>query len=349
MNNKLANTLGIMLSEALPQVSDSGIQQLVEMLAFPSRQASLKIISNLLNEGGSASELLAALMHGRDVVLQDRMAAIPSTDMDQQHEEMQRILLHFDRIYMSLIHAIEQCRHQQLDALKAQLADEGQALMLSKARNIWLKAGCIEFYNYFDEMPVIANVTVRDIREDGVSVSLTKELALTIAAGEHRCYAHVRLPNSKLCLRMGVESASRNAVHWKNAGIMEIAKERRRHIRILCVEHQKAIVRRPHGPKWDITIRDFSSTGLGIVGEDQLPGKVGDMMHCSFQMRRTTFDLKGAIRWKSEGDSGKTRLGLELNTDHISMQKLQHEASLQQKEALGRLQMRGVPDCLIRS
>jgi len=346
MNNKLTDTIEATLTKTFPRVSDASIQQLAGLLASPSKRSSRKIFSNLLDEGCSATKLQAALMHSRDAVIQDR---IPAVSSNQQHDEMQKILLHFDRMQASLIHAIEQHWYQQLGILRAQLADEGTALMLSKARNAWLKSGCIEFYNYFDEMPVTASAAVRDIREDGISVKLTRELALVIAAGEHQRYAYIRLPNSTLCLRMVVETANRNAVHWKNAGILEIAKECRRHIRIRCVKRQDAIVRRPHGPKWNVRLQDFSATGLGIAGINRLPGKVGDMLYCKFQMKQTTFEVKGLIRWKSEAGSEKARLGLELSTDHICMQKLQHEASLRQKEVLGNLRMRGIPDCLVHS
>jgi len=349
MNNKLTDSIEATLTKTLPKASDASIQQLAGLLASPSRQSSLKIITGLLDDGCSATKLQAALMHGRDVILQDRMFAVPSTETNRQYEEIQKILLHFDRMQTSLIHAIAQHWNQQFDVLRSQLVDEGQALMLSKARNTWLKAGCIEFYNYFDEMPVIANADIRDVRDDSISVSRTRELALVIAAGEHQRYAHVRLPNSKLCLRMVVESANRNAVHWKNAGILEIARERRQHIRILCAERQTAIVKRAHGPKWDVNMRDFSATGLGMAAEDRLPGKVGDMLLCNFQVRRTAFEFKGVIRWKSEADSGNARLGLELSTDHVGMQKLQHEVALRQKEVLGHLYMRGTPDCLMYS
>jgi len=348
MNSKLTDTIEATLTNTLPGASGASIQQLAGLLASPSGQSSLKIIAGLLDDGCSATKLQAALMHGRDIILQDRMSAVSSME-PHQREEIQNILLHFDHMQTSLIHAIAQHWNQQFDTLRSQLADEGQALMLSKARNTWLKAGCIEFYNYFDEMPVIANADIRDVREDSISVSRTRELALVITAGEHQRYAYVRVPGSKLCLRMVVESANRNAVHWKNSGILEIAKERRRHIRILCAENQTAIVRRTHGPKWDVNMRDFSATGLGIAGENRLPGKVEDMLHCNFQVRRTTFELKGQIRWKSEADSGHARLGLELSTDHIGMQKLQHEVTLRQKEVIGRLHMRGMPDCLMYS
>jgi len=349
MISKLTDTIESTLTKTLPGASGASIQQLAELLASPSTQSSLKIIAGLLDDGCSATKLQAILMYGRDAVLQDRMSAVFSTETHQKYEEIQKILLHFDRMQVSLIHAIAQHWNQQFDTLRSQLADEGQALMLSKARNTWLKAGCIEFYNYFDEMPVIANADIRDVREDSISVSRTRELALVIAAGEHQCYAHVRLPDSQLCLRMVVESANRNAVHWKNAGILEIAKERRRHIRILCAEHQTATVRRAHGPKWDGNMRDFSATGLGIRSKGRLPGKVGTILHCSFKMGRVAFDLQGTICWKSKPDSGNPRLGLELSMDHIGMQKLQREVSLRQKEVLGRLYMRGMPDCLMYS
>ncbi len=349
MNSKLTDTIEAMLTKTLPGVSDVSIQYLAGLLASPSGQSSLKIIAGLLDDGCSATKLQTALMHGRNVILQDRVSAVSSMETYQLCEEIRKILLHFDRMQTSLIHAIAQHWDQQFDALRSQLVDEGQALMLSKARNTWLKAGCIEFYNYFDEMPVIANADIRDVRDDSISVNRTRELALVIAAGEHQRYAHVRLPNSKLCLRMAVESANRNAVHWKNAGILEIARERRQHIRVLCAEHQIAIVKRAHGPKWDVNMRDFSATGLGITAKDRLPGKVGDMLHCNFQVRQTTFEFKGVIRWKSEVDSGNARLGLELSTDHVGMQKLQHEVALRQKEVLGRLHIRGTPDCLMHS
>jgi len=349
MSNKLTDTVEATLTKTLSGVSDASIRQFAGLLTSPSGQSSLKIIAGLLDDGCSATKLQTALIHGRDIILQDRVSAVSSVETYQQGEEIRRISLHFDRMQMSLIHAIEQHWNQQFDVLRSQLANEGQALMLSKARNTWLKAGCVEFYNYFDEMPVIANVNIRDVREDSVSVNRTRELALVIAAGEHQCYAHVRLPNSKLCLRMIVESANRNAVHWKNAGILEIARERRQHIRILGAEQQTAIVKRAHGPKWDVNIRDFSATGLGIAAKDRLPGKVGDMLLCNFQVRQTAFEFKGVIRWKSEAASGNARLGLELSTDHVSMQKLQHEVTLRQKEVLGRLHMRGTPDCLMHS
>jgi hypothetical protein len=349
MNNKLTDSIEATLAKTLPKASDASIQQLAGLLASPSRQSSLKVITGLLDDGCSAIKLQAALMHGRNVILQDRVSAVSSMETYQLCEEIRKILLHFDRTQTSLIHAIAQHWDQQFVALRSQLVDEGQALMLSKARNTWLKAGCIEFYNYFDEMPVIANADIRDVRDDSISVNRTRELALVIAAGEHQCYAHVRLPNSKLCLRMAVESANHHAVHWKNAGILEIARERRQHIRILCAEHQTAIVKRAHGPKWDVNMRDFSTTGLGLTAKDRLPGKVGDMLHCNFQVRQTAFEFKGVIRWKSEVDSGNARLGLELSTDHVGMQKLQHEVALRQKEVLGRLHIRGTPDCLMHS
>jgi len=255
-------------------------------------------------------------------------------------------MLHFDRIQTALLNDVEKYWRTKLDDLHSKLIHEGQALMLSKASNTWLKAGQLDFYNYFEEIPIVASVIVRDVRENGISVGRTSDLVPVLVAGEHQRYAHVHLPHSELSLRMAVVGASRSAVHWRYAGILHVAKERRRDIRVKCSTPQAITVRRQHGPEWEATLRDFSATGLGNRNRGRLPGKPGDTLYCRFTMQHNKFDVTGCIQWKSDTPAA-SRIGLELATEYVSKQKLQYLVSQRQEKTRQQLQLRGTPDCLI--
>ncbi|MFQ5346140.1 MAG: PilZ domain-containing protein, partial [Mariprofundus sp.] len=288
----------------------------------------------------------AALLHAKEILMQPTLDQILSLPEPRRHKEFLKIFLHLDRAQASLLKVVEANWRDKFRRLQSRLQEASKEQMLNETYLTWQQEGEVEFYNFYNELPILARVPLRSIRDNVISVTRTDELDSVLTAGEHRRYAHVRLPHSEQCLRMYAEGASGNVVRWHEAGIMQIAKNKRLHIRVQCKEPISLTLNREHGPKWDACLRDFSATGLGLSHHDRLPGDVDDILICDFRLEQRSVHVKGRICWKIR-EGSNTRLGLKLMLDHKNTQVLQSAAAQRQLRIIKELKMLGPPDCLL--
>ena len=326
------------LRNRLPSASVEGLDALIDALESQGSKSTIQAFVTLLKESCLPAAIQSILLEYKDHALEK---FTKSADLDK----IKKTLLNFDRMQVLLLQAVDRHWQAEVNQLESRLLDAGNELLMTSARNQWIKDGEVELYNYYWEVPVIARVKVHQIRENGMSVLRTPKLMHVIAAGQHGQFAHIRLPDHNLCLRMAVESTHGQLVHLKPAGIFQVARERRRHIRVLYDKHIGISIRDSSGEKLQATLQNLSQSGFDISMQQELSANVGDSLGYHLLIRSNEIDGTFVIRWMHKS-KGYARLGVELDMDTAIEHKLQIEVAHRQKQILNALKMHGTPDCL---
>lgn len=345
-SDALQDELEQRLAAALPKASAANLKALATLLACADAAAQPQVLPALLDEGCSPNSLLTTLIFAREIAMQARLPHIMSLSEEGRRRALQMLLSHYDCLQAELLRATENSWRTLLERSESQLLSEGQAHLITKARNRWLQSGEIELYNYYHEIPVIARVPLKGVREHGITVGRTPDLVLVLAAGEHGRFAHVRLPKSSLCLRLAVEGVHGQLVHWHDAGLLQTARENRRYMRVRCDSAIPIMLRTAADKEYPGRIVDFSASGLGIALAQPLSAQLGELLWCQTVIRDSEVATAGRLCWRRDDGEG-ARLGLELDVDQATQNRLHTEVARLRRQILGRLKMQGPPDCLM--
>lgn len=323
-----------MLRERLPEVSEAGLDKLLSVL-LQQQPASGELFRHLLQEGCSPTLIQAALMQHRDGLLGE-----PVRDGNAANE----IIRQTDRLMLLLIQAQTEYWQAKTGGLESRLAAADAELQMASVRSRWLKDGEITIYNYFHEVPFMARVAIRDVRDTGVGVELNTDLVHVIAAGEFGRFAHVRLPGLHSILRLEVENCFGKRVNFRYAGIISTGQERRQNIRVLCEDLPDIALSDSSGERIMAAVRDLSRQGLGLVGSTAASLRVGDRLR--FRTKLGEHELQGncTVCWLNA--SGQVRFGVELDLTPALVHRLQGEVSQRQKRIVSLLRIMGKPDSL---
>ncbi|MDX8407542.1 MAG: PilZ domain-containing protein [Mariprofundaceae bacterium] len=293
--------------------------------------AARQYITRALQQGDSAEAVHDALIAARNAGFKQRPAAA--------------VLRHFDQLQSHLLSELNNGWQERLRQARAQLVSEANAHLVSEACNHWLKEGCVELYNFYHEMPIMARVRLLSARGDGLHVSCVEDFIWVVAAGEHRRTVFARVPLSEQSLRFTLSQVHGSGVKLKYAGMVRHEREKRKHIRVQCDEPVRISMRRDKGPWWHAMIHDVSESGLGISSSEPLPWKVDEKLLCHFSLHDHQVKGGALVRWRNEiGD--RVRLGLELDIGPASKKQLQHEVAETSKRLINHLKIGGLPDSL---
>lgn len=335
------------LAVALPRATRAHVQALAATLVSPSQGLDPEVAAGLLNEGCSPHSLHASFIYCRDVMLRHRLPKLLEQPEPERLRAIELLLSHFDYIQAQFVDAMEQHWRIKLEHSESKLLDEGQAHLLTRARNLWLKDGFIELYNHHQQSLVSARVPVAGVREKGLSVALTPDLVLVLTAGEHRRYTHTRLPDANFVLRLAVEGKHGQTVHLHDAGIMQAPSEHRRYVRAQAAMLVPVTLFADDGQPWHGVVQDYSSLGLGVqIKKEGVELGNGTCLRCETRIRNCDVQGMGRVCW-SRGEEGHTRIGLDLGANYGLRQRLRREVSHWQQQLNKYLRLQGTPDCLM--
>jgi len=326
------------LRNRLPNASTESLDALFAVLESQDSKSAVQPFEALLKESCPPTAIQSILLEYKDHALEK---GGESADLSK----IKKTLLDFDRMQALLLQAIDKHWQAKINELESRLLDAGNELLMASARNQWIKDGEVELYNYYWEVPVIARVKVHQVRENGLSVIRTPKLSHVIAAGQHGQFAHIRLPDLNLCLRLAVESAHGQLVHLKPAGVFQVARERRRHIRVLYDKHVGISIQDGSGEKLQATLQNLSQSGFDISMQQNLSANVGDRLGYHLLIRSNEMEGSFVIRWIRK-EKGYAQLGVELDMDTAIEHKLQIEVAHRQQQILNELKRHGIPDSL---
>lgn len=326
------------LAEQLPEASAPHRRQLASLLIDHDIHAAKRTLQGLLDDGCNPHSLHAALLYGRDLLLQQ----------GNPDGHIRDALLYYDRLAAMLMQLSIKALQSKLDQAETTLLHEGQKLLLTKARNRWLKAGVIELYNYFMEVPIVARVALLESRDDGITIERTEEAIWAITAGEHGRYVLTRIPESSLCLRMEVQSAAGNKVHLRDAGMIQIAKERRCHVRVQSDTAIPIRITHPYCGEVDAMVQDYSEAGMGVSTRQRVDFQENERVHIFMNMRGMEIDVDAHVCWVRHTDE-QTRLGLDLELEEVPYirQHLQRQVATARRSIMSKLRMQGLSDSLL--
>ncbi|MDQ6972591.1 MAG: hypothetical protein Q9M30_08080 [Mariprofundaceae bacterium] len=325
------------LKERLGGVSDASLDAFLSMLVH-RHEPSAAVFSTMLAEGASAQAIQRMILERRKHVLVEKLGS----GSEKSHEAAD----YFDHLSLMLIDMLEGQWRSRVSELESRLSVAGTELQMASARSRWSKEGEVTLYNYFREVPIMARVAIHDMREGGLAVAYSTDLVHVVAAGQYGKFAHIRLADLHSCLRLEVEGVLGGRVQFRFAGIFQTARERRRHIRVLCEDHLRLSLIDTDGQSVQASVNDICQAGLGLDMQMPLAAVVGDAFDFKLSLRSGEVQGIGILRWLNTAGA-RTQFGLDLDLTPALLRKLQLEVSQRQKRILSGLRMLGVPDSLI--
>ncbi len=334
MSDSDLGTLAATLKRQLPQATEAHLLRLAEMLAVATIPPNPKVIAALIAEGCDPNSLHAAMLFGREMAI-ERLVRHGGLEPDLLDTTLSR----FDRMISILMHHL-------VEQLESRLSSREQENLLSKAAMTWMREGQIELYNYFMEMPVKARVAVHDVHEQTMAVEKSNELVYTIAAGEHGRCVMTSLPGSRLVLMLEVVSTIGNKVNLKHARIFPQVRERRRFPRVQPEPLLAVTLDITGSGTPEAHALDYSENGMGLILHQRTTLRPGHVIGIDWFTYGKQLRSAAAIRWLQQ-EEDNTRLGVELTHDDNTKLQLQQMVARAQRNVLGRLRMKGIPDSLL--
>ena len=341
MNKQIGKQI---LRRWLPGASGKSLDALLAILMQGCRPSG-EPFAALLQEGCSPATIQSAILEFRDDASKGGRPGV-----DGLHDAM----MHFDRLAFLLLQAVGRYWQERVSDLESRLSIAGSELRFASERNRWARDGEVTLYNYFREVPVMARVAIHDVRENGLAVERTLDLVQVVAAGQHGCFAHIRLSDLHSCLRLEVESSDGKLVHFRFAGIFRTAQERRQQIRVLCDDNLHLSLSDAAGAGVEAIVRDMSRSGSGLEARQPVSIRAGDQLDFQLELPSGGVQGKCAVCWLGRPDtqadqscSGQVRFGVELQMTPAHQRRMQAEVGRRQKRILGALRIMGVPDSLI--
>jgi len=332
------------LKQVLSRASDVVVEELLEsVLMKPGAPPSDTLAERLLNEKCTPNEIHMALIYCRNALL---MIQMQSPD-NQDFQTLNRLLIHYDRMTSFLVQATEKKHEQTWKVLQAEFLKEGHAHLLERAISHWSRKKEITLYNYYREIPVSVLTKLVHTGRDGFVIEMKKnDLAPLLSASNDGISAYTRLPDSELSIQLFAHEVTRNTLHWRYGEFLPLSREKRRDVRVQSSTLIYISLDDPEQQHWHGTVMDLSASGLGISFKCDKPFQVGDILEFSVILRGNQVTGKGAACWV-HGGKGHYRAGLDIEHEQESFTHFNNEVTRREKNLMGELKLKGVPDCLI--
>lgn len=342
LNKAAEKKLKERLKLILPRVSKEAVGELLESVLQPDTAPSDSLAERLLGEKCTPNEIHLALIYCRNTLLMMQARSGEAADF----KSARKILAHYDRMTSFLMKAVEKQHEQEWRSLQAELLNEGHAHLLSRAISYWSQEREITIYNYYKEMPVNVQVKLLHVSENNFTIEKSNELIKLISASEDGKSAYTRMPNSELSIRLTIEETTRKTVHWRYGEFLPVSREKRRDIRVQSSAPIHIRLKSSEHRRWEGSVMDISASGLGISCKSDGPFQVGDILAFSMSLQGHRLAGKGAVCW-TYGNEKNYQAGLALEHDPGGHLRLSNEVQRRQKNLMGELKMKGIPDSLM--
>lgn len=329
------------LQQKLPHASESSCRRFLEaVLSFDDAAQPLAI--ELLHENCTPHEVHLALVYCRNTML----TLSRGLSRHERRAYVKRLMVQHDRLMLALMRRMEEEHEQKEGKLRTDLLREGRAHLLSRAQNEWSHEKEILIYNYFRELQISEAQTLLHVGETGFTVRKSIELISVIAASEHGNTAYTRLPYSELAIELKVEEVTGKTVHLNYGEFTPAIREKRRQMRVQSSRPFGIDVRNTAFRKWPGKVYDFSVSGFGLVFKCETELQPGDAVAFSTMLNGHRLAGRGVVAWvKNFVDS--CRAGINIEYDAGNHLRLQNEVHQREKQILGEVKMRGVPDSFL--
>jgi len=339
MNDIDPSDLEKTLKLQLPQASDRNLRHFANMLAKPDAIPQQEIMASLLADGCDPNSLHAAILFGREKLIEK----LPDSDRSTPPIH---VLSRFDRMVSILMHLLVGGLESRLHTTEDRLSSQEQEALLIKAMVHWMRQGKIDLYNYFMEMPIKVQATVHDVHEQTLSVERSKSLVYTIAASEYGRSALTILPGSDRVLMLEVASVFRDRINFRHVRMSSQVRERRCHMRV------------QPDPPLDITIKitdgkiltgkalDYSENGMGLLINRKVSIHVEQTMDVDWMLFGKQMQSTAVVQW-TQRNGNNLRIGVELIPNGDTRLELQQMVARTQRSIMSRLRMKGIPDALL--
>ncbi|MCF7821778.1 MAG: PilZ domain-containing protein [Mariprofundaceae bacterium] len=341
IREELRGRLKIILSRA----SDMAVEALLQSVMEPATPPSDPMISQLLSEKCSPNEIHLALAYCRNALLMLQMRV----SEDRDFTSMTRLLAHHDRMTSLLLQAIEKQYEQARELLQTEFLKEGQAHLLNRAVTQWSQKNKVTLYNYYKEIPVSVSIKLLHSEEDSFIIeNRQSRLAAVFSASSDGRSAYIRLPESELSVQILVQETTQTTLHCRYGDFLPLNREKRGDTRVQSSTPVHISLKGSEQEAWEGSVMDISASGLGISCKCASPFHVGDILTFSMVLQGEWIAGKGVVCWV-RGSKGYYRAGLAIEYKQDIHLLLGNEVLRREKNLMGELKLKGIPDCLLEN
>lgn len=311
------------------------------MIGSTYSEVSVKaVLQQLLSEGCSKAEILAALVRCEQQVLDLLLLEIAKFDEQTQARHLCGMIERFNGIKDALILASEEIWQKKV-------MQERYSRVLNETRGAWKKDREIILYNLFDQMPVRATVNIDSWADNIIHTKVTRELGRVFAACSEMRYAFIDSPIEGFRIKVVIHLVRGDSLQLKVVKVEISEVSRREKIRVGLDDYRPAKLFSEGRLVCTAKISEFSVTGLGLIADEELPFVPGEKLRCETQIGKVSIRHTGEVTWIQSILEGG-RFGMKVDFDQDTQLGLNREILNLQRKKIERLSRLGMPDIFRR-
>jgi len=325
-----------LLKQDLAVVGELYLKRVAAVIMGEQIDCSLDALATeLLKSNIPIGKILSALLRCEWQSVQYLIAHSQPDNIRQQVQQFSNCIDHFNGLQEAVVNAADKSWQQSIDK-------ERKSRVLAECKAEWLETGKVHCHNYFNEVPVTANVPF--VSFDGahqLHVKATEELGRVFSASLEPTDALISSPDRKYNLLVRVFQCKRMLLTLSVIGIVQAFQENRCEVRVqmkkpMPVGYDRASY------KGEAKLIDLSCTGMGLMFEIGTEIHTGEMINCTFKAG-VPLALKDArVCWVQKEKAG-VRVGIKLQPDAGQRDAIYKALFSLQQQIAGRIHQLGKP------
>jgi len=332
-----------LIQQALPTIDSKVIKALVKALRNRNDHDHFRpIFLSIFTAGASLTNLLALLLRGEWLLLQQAMPHIQQLPTAEQYSAIREQLEFFEQLRQLAVEVKEEDWQGRLEQSENKTHQEHLERILAENSVVWLRQGKIKLTAYLDEVPVQSLTKIVDIIGHDVTVKLNEELAKVLSVDHYR--AIITTHNNREKISVEMLKIADGKVHLLLGDISANTIGLRHHVRVRHPDQPKATLMIKGEPEIGCQIIDISISGIKLA----LPPLSSTIaphsaITCAFTLKGITINGSGSVRWQTRHHDHHIVCGITLSTNADHQRLLQEETLRLQRDLVIQLNNSKLP------
>jgi len=324
-------TLLDMTRQALATIDSNAIKALVEALLMRKDNSHFRpIFSSLFASGASLTDLLALLLRGEWLLLQQAMPQIQTLPTAEQYSAIRDQLEFFEQLRQLAVEVKEEDWQGKLEQSESRAEQEHLNRVVAENSVLWLRRKKIKLTAYFNEVPVQAIAQVIDVIGRNVTVQLNEELAKVLSVNDY--HAIITTCDNKEQITVEMLKVQQGEVHLLLGAITANKIGLRHHVRVCHPAQPKGTLTINKAPAIEGEIIDISISGIKFAMPSLPTMRPQTTVHCSFSIQGVKICGSGTVRWQTSEQNNRMLCGITLATSSDDQRLLQEEVLRLQRD-----------------
>ncbi|MDX8412860.1 MAG: EAL domain-containing response regulator [Mariprofundales bacterium] len=335
-------TLSFIIQQTLPTIDKKWAKELVQALHMRKNTSHFRpIFSSIFASGTSLTDLLALLLRGEWLLLQQAMPQIQQLPTAEQYHAIRHQLDFFDPLHQLAVEVNEEDWQCRLEQSENKAHKEHLDRILAENSVAWLRQGKIKLTAYLDEVPVQAIVQVIDIIGRNITVKLNEELAKVLSIDNYR--AIIITCDNREQISVEMLKTHNGAAHLLLGNICANKIGLRHYVRVRHPDQPEVTLTIKGQPDFGGHIIDISISGIKIALPPS-PTKIPQTpIGCTFTLKGMTINGSGTLRWQTRDQDNHILCGIALSTNADHQRLLQEETLRLQRDLVIQLNNSKLP------